>query len=58
VLSYFLQQEIGWQNKEDARRVLVLTTDAAYHCAGDGLVRAPLFIFLFSHENGKAESSQ
>ena len=33
-------QEIGWQNKEDARRVVVLTTDAAYHFAGDGLVLA------------------
>jgi len=32
------EREIGWQNKEDARRVLVLTTDAAYHCAGDGLL--------------------
>ena len=32
-------QEIGWKNKEDARRVVVLTTDAAYHFAGDGLVR-------------------
>lgn len=31
-------EKIGWKNKEDARRVVVLTTDAAYHCAGDGLL--------------------
>ncbi|KAM7451541.1 Integrin beta-1 [Porites harrisoni] len=30
-------KRIGWQNKEEARRVVVLTTDAGYHCAGDGL---------------------
>lgn len=32
------EKEIGWQSKEDARRVVVLTTDAAYHSAGDGLL--------------------
>ncbi|KAJ7380204.1 Integrin beta-1 [Desmophyllum pertusum] len=32
------EKEIGWKNKEDARRVVVLTTDAAYHFAGDGLL--------------------
>ena len=37
--AFLSWQEIGWKNKEDARRVVVLTTDAAYHFAGDGLVR-------------------
>jgi len=32
------EKEIGWKNKEDARRVVVLTTDGAYHFAGDGLL--------------------
>ena len=35
----FTLQEIGWQSKEDARRVVVITTDSGYHFAGDGLVR-------------------
>ncbi|EDO35236.1 predicted protein, partial [Nematostella vectensis] len=31
-------KDIGWVKKEEARRLVVLTTDANYHFAGDGLL--------------------
>ncbi|KAK3731233.1 hypothetical protein QZH41_015654, partial [Actinostola sp. cb2023] len=31
-------KDIGWEKKESARRLVVFTTDAAYHFAGDGLL--------------------
>ena len=31
-------QQIGWQDKQSARRLVIVITDANYHFAGDGLV--------------------
>ena len=36
-------KEIGWMDKQSARRLVIVITDASYHFAGDGLVG-----FLFS----------
>ena len=32
------ENEIGWRNKKKARRIVILTTDATFHFAGDGLL--------------------
>lgn len=31
-------QEIGWRDKQSARRLVIVITDASYHFAGDGLL--------------------
>ena len=41
ILFYFCLisiQKIGWTDKQSARRLVIVITDANYHFAGDGLV--------------------
>lgn len=40
------KHQIGWRDK--ARRLLVFSTDASFHFAGDGKVEADIFSYLFS----------
>eukprot|EP00111_Clytia_hemisphaerica_P002475 TCONS_00007074-protein len=32
------QSSIGWRNKNEARRIVIITTDALFHYSGDGLL--------------------
>lgn len=45
-------QEVNWSPKEEARRLVVITTEEEFHIAGDGLVcynKAIIYLVIQQH---------